>query len=263
MSATTQHTATGVLIGTVSYVAPELVVEGRSDARADVYAVGVILYEILTGKKPHEGETPIQVAYKHVHEDVPPPSRLVPGIPDYVDALVARATARDREQRPADAGVLLHHLRRVNQAVSAGVALATRSWSTTCCPRRIDRHRRGAPPPGPVAGRHQSGAVGPRRDGRAAGAAARGDHDDRSAARADDRHRAAQAGPASSSLQADQATTPAPAWADPAGARAPGRCRGRHGCVVLRLRPLHHHAGGPAALPRGRLSSGWRTPGWT
>jgi serine/threonine protein kinase len=58
MSATTQHTATGVLIGTVSYVAPELVVEGRSDARADVYAVGVILYELLTGKKPHEGETP-------------------------------------------------------------------------------------------------------------------------------------------------------------------------------------------------------------
>jgi beta-lactam-binding protein with PASTA domain/serine/threonine protein kinase len=121
VSATTQHTATGVLIGTVSYVAPELVVEGRSDARADVYAVGVILYELLTGKKPHEGETPIQVAYKHVHEDVPPPSRLSPGVPDYVDALVARATARDREQRPADAGVLLHHLRRVNQAVSSGV----------------------------------------------------------------------------------------------------------------------------------------------
>jgi len=121
VSATTQHTATGVLIGTVSYVAPELVVEGRSDARADVYAVGVILYELLTGKKPHEGETPIQVAYKHVHEDVPAPSRLAPGVPDYVDALVARATARDREQRPADAGVLLHHLRRVNQAVTSGV----------------------------------------------------------------------------------------------------------------------------------------------
>jgi len=83
--------------------------------------VGVILYELLTGKKPHEGETPIQVAYKHVHEDVPPPSRLAPGIPDYVDALVARATARDREQRPADAGVLLHHLRRVNQAITSGV----------------------------------------------------------------------------------------------------------------------------------------------
>jgi serine/threonine-protein kinase len=121
VSATTQHTATGVLIGTVSYVAPELVVEGRSDARADVYAVGVILYELLTGTKPHEGETPIQVAYKHVHEDVPPPSQLAPDVPDYVDALVARATARDREQRPADAGVLLHHLRRVKQAIVSGV----------------------------------------------------------------------------------------------------------------------------------------------
>lgn len=121
VSATTQHTATGVLIGTVSYVAPELVVEGRSDARADVYAVGVILYELLTGTKPHAGETPIQVAYKHVHEDVPAPSRTAPGTPDYVDALVARATARDREQRPADASVLLHHLRRVNQALTAGV----------------------------------------------------------------------------------------------------------------------------------------------
>jgi beta-lactam-binding protein with PASTA domain/serine/threonine protein kinase len=121
VSATTQHTATGVLIGTVSYVAPELVIEGRSDARADVYAVGVILYELLTGTKPHEGETPIQVAYKHVHEDVPAPSRTSPAVPDYVDALVARATARDREQRPADAGVLLHHLRRVNQAVTSGV----------------------------------------------------------------------------------------------------------------------------------------------
>ena len=154
MSATTQHTATGVLIGTVSYVAPELVVEGRSDARADVYAVGVILYELLTGKKPHEGETPIQVAYKHVHEDVPPPSRLVPGIPDYVDALVARATARDREQRPADAGVLLHHLRRVNQAVTVGRPQRPRSWSRTCClarpptPPRCSaaRGRRGATP---------------------------------------------------------------------------------------------------------------------
>jgi serine/threonine protein kinase/beta-lactam-binding protein with PASTA domain len=122
VSADTQHTATGgVLIGTVSYLAPELVVDGRSDARADVYAAGVVLHELLTGKKPHEGESPIQVAYKHVHEDVPAPSRLVPGLPDYVDALVARATARDRAQRPADAGVLLHQVHRVSQALSTGV----------------------------------------------------------------------------------------------------------------------------------------------
>jgi beta-lactam-binding protein with PASTA domain/serine/threonine protein kinase len=122
VSADTQHTATGgVLIGTVSYLAPELVVDGRSDARADVYAVGVLLYELLTGTKPHEGESPIQVAYKHVHEDVPPPSRIVPDLPAYVDALVARATARDLDQRPADAGVLLHQVHRVAQALRDGV----------------------------------------------------------------------------------------------------------------------------------------------
>ncbi|CAM3896249.1 PASTA domain-containing protein [Nocardioides zeicaulis] len=122
VSADTQHTATGgVLIGTVSYLAPELVVDGRSDARADVYAAGVVLYELLTGSKPHEGESPIQVAYRHVHHDVPMPSAVQPAVPDYVDALVARATSRDRDQRPADATVLLHHLHRVEQALREGL----------------------------------------------------------------------------------------------------------------------------------------------
>ena len=122
VSADTQHTATGgVLIGTVSYLAPELVVHGRGDARADVYAVGIMLYELLTGRKPHQGDSPIHVAYQHVHADVPPPSRLVPGLPAYLDALVARATARDPHQRPADAGVLLHQLHRVRQALAEGV----------------------------------------------------------------------------------------------------------------------------------------------
>ena len=123
VSADTQHTATGgVLIGTVSYLAPELVVDGRADARADVYAAGVVLFELLTGRKPHEGESPIQVAYRHVHHDVPMPSTLRPDIPDYVDALVARATSRDRGQRAADAGVLLHQLHRVEQALREGLA---------------------------------------------------------------------------------------------------------------------------------------------
>ena len=122
VNAETQHTATGgVLIGTVSYLSPELVVDGRADARADVYAVGVVLYEMLTGRKPHQAENPIQVAYKHVHEDVPPPSAVVPGVPAYVDALVARATARDRSMRPADARVLLHQVRRVRHALDHGV----------------------------------------------------------------------------------------------------------------------------------------------
>ncbi len=121
VSAETQHTTGGILIGTVSYLSPELVVDGRADARSDVYAAGVLIYEMLTGRKPHEGESPIQVAYKHVHEDVPAPSWEVPGLPAYVDALVARATARDRELRPADARVLLHQVRRVRAALDHGV----------------------------------------------------------------------------------------------------------------------------------------------
>ncbi len=118
----TQHTATGgVLIGTVSYLSPELVVNGHADARADVYAAGVLIYEMLTGHKPHQAESPIQVAYKHVHEDIPAPSASTPGIPPYVDALVARATARETALRPADAGVLLHQVRRVRNALDHGV----------------------------------------------------------------------------------------------------------------------------------------------
>jgi serine/threonine-protein kinase len=122
ISAETQHTATGgVLIGTVSYLSPELVVDGKADARSDVYATGVVLYEMLTGVKPHQADSAIQVAYKHVHEDVPPPSERVPGLPAYVDALVARATARDRDLRPSDARMLLHQVRRVRQALDHGI----------------------------------------------------------------------------------------------------------------------------------------------
>ncbi len=119
----TQHTATGgVLIGTVSYLAPELVVNGHADARADVYAAGVMIYEMLTGHKPHQADSPIQVAYKHVHQDIPAPSASTRGIPPYVDALIARATARDTALRPADARVLLHQVRRVRHALDHGVA---------------------------------------------------------------------------------------------------------------------------------------------
>lgn len=128
VNAETQHTGTtGVLIGTVSYLSPELVVDGVADARADVYAAGVIAFEMLTGSKPHQAESPIQVAYKHVHEDIPAPSTLVAGLPSSVDALVGRATARDADQRPADATVLLGEVRRVRAALgdpAADAALA-------------------------------------------------------------------------------------------------------------------------------------------
>jgi serine/threonine-protein kinase len=122
ISTATSATATnGVLMGTVSYLPPELVTDGTADARSDVYSLGVLTFEMLTGTKPHAGDNPIQVAYKHVHNDVPAPSTIAAGIPRYLDAFVARATSRDRDVRPADAHVMLHQLRRVRHALEHGV----------------------------------------------------------------------------------------------------------------------------------------------
>jgi serine/threonine-protein kinase len=100
----------GVLIGTVAYLSPEQLERGRADARSDIYAAGIVLYEMLTGHPPYGGDTPLAVAYQHVHHDVPPPSDDVPGIPWQVDELVARATRRDPAGRPIDAGAFLAEL---------------------------------------------------------------------------------------------------------------------------------------------------------
>ncbi len=121
VSATGNTATQGLLMGTVSYLAPELVTDGSADARSDVYSSGILLYELLTGDKPHSGDTPIQVAYAHVHADVPAPSLVQPNIPPYVDALVQRATARQRDLRPADARVLSRQVRRVRSALEEGL----------------------------------------------------------------------------------------------------------------------------------------------
>ncbi len=120
VSAATTATG-GTLIGTVSYLAPEIVVNEGADARSDVYACGAMLFEMLTAMKPHTGESPIQVAYKHVHEDIASPSQLVGQVPPYVDALVLRATARNRDLRPTDAHVMLKQVRRVRSALASGL----------------------------------------------------------------------------------------------------------------------------------------------
>ena len=122
ISSQTSTATQGLLIGTVSYLPPELVVSGHADARSDVYSTGVVLFELLTGRKPHTGDTPIQVAYAHVHADVPAPSRFPTAgpIPAYLDALVARATSRTASARPADARVLLTEVRRVQSALREG-----------------------------------------------------------------------------------------------------------------------------------------------
>lgn len=105
----------GLVIGSISYLSPEQVERGVADARSDVYATGIILFELLTGKKPFEGESAIQVAYKHVHDDVPLPSSVSGNVPPAVDALVRRATARDADLRPRDANVFLREVQAVRE----------------------------------------------------------------------------------------------------------------------------------------------------
>ena len=109
----------GLLIGTVAYLAPEQVEHGRSDARSDVYAAGVLLFELLVGKPPFSAATPLAVAHLHVTSRVPAPSSLVPGVPPELDAVVLRATARDPQLRYVDAEAFLADLRAASARTAA------------------------------------------------------------------------------------------------------------------------------------------------
>ncbi|MDT0301078.1 Stk1 family PASTA domain-containing Ser/Thr kinase [Streptomonospora wellingtoniae] len=115
-------TKTGTVMGTAAYLAPEQIQRGAADARTDVYAAGIMLYELLTGSQPHTGDTPISIAYQHVNEDVPRPSRAVSGLPPQVDTLVTRATERDPSYRPGDAGQYLALVLNLKSALPAADA---------------------------------------------------------------------------------------------------------------------------------------------
>jgi serine/threonine-protein kinase len=110
VAAPSTSTSTGMVLGTVAYVSPEQVSRGAADARSDVYSAGILLFELLTGAPPYGGDSALAVAYRHVHDDVPAPSALVPGIPPALDELVLRATRREPGGRPVDAGAFLAEL---------------------------------------------------------------------------------------------------------------------------------------------------------
>ncbi|MFJ8080625.1 Stk1 family PASTA domain-containing Ser/Thr kinase [Streptomyces sp. NPDC096205] len=117
-SVDTVTSTTGSVLGTAAYLAPEQIERGAADPRVDVYACGVMLFEMLTGGKPHFGDSPAQILYKHVHEDVPPPSAEVPGMAYALDELVASATARIPEIRPYDAVALLAQVREARAGLT-------------------------------------------------------------------------------------------------------------------------------------------------
>ena len=120
--ATSDTNATaGVLIGTVAYLAPEQVERGDADERTDVYAAGVCLFEMITGRVPHGGDSPLAVAYQHVNADVPAPSSIVAGIPPEADAIVRAATRRDPNQRYRSSADFLADVRRARASLPAPV----------------------------------------------------------------------------------------------------------------------------------------------
>jgi serine/threonine-protein kinase len=109
--AASANTATGAaLLGTIAYLSPELVTRGVADTRSDIYAVGIMMYEMLTGEQPFKGEQPMQIAYQHANDTVPLPSAKNPKVPAELDELVQWATEKDPEQRPRDARAMLDQL---------------------------------------------------------------------------------------------------------------------------------------------------------
>ncbi|MCV7194215.1 protein kinase domain-containing protein [Mycolicibacterium brumae] len=132
-------TSTSVILGTAAYLSPEQVTTGDADARSDVYALGVLTYELLTGATPFDGDSALAVAYRRVDADVAPPSAAIAGVPAQFDEFVARATRRDRDQRYPDAAAMAADL----DAIATELALPAFRVPT---PSRPDRGTVAAPP---------------------------------------------------------------------------------------------------------------------
>ncbi|QIM17393.1 Stk1 family PASTA domain-containing Ser/Thr kinase [Leucobacter insecticola] len=109
--AVSANTTTGqALLGTIAYLSPELVTRGIADARSDLYAFGIMMYEMFTGAQPFTGEQPMQIAYQHAHSEVPVPSLVSSEATPELDELVRWTTQREPDQRPRDAGEALEFL---------------------------------------------------------------------------------------------------------------------------------------------------------
>ena len=104
--------ADGTVTGTVQYLAPEQIQGQPADPRTDLYALGVVMFEMLTGRAPFSGETSLAIAYQHLAAQVPPPSSIAPDIPPHFDRLVLWATAKSPDARPASARALGRELER-------------------------------------------------------------------------------------------------------------------------------------------------------
>lgn len=118
-------TQAGAVTGTVQYLAPEQIRGEPADPRSDLYSLGIVAYELLTGQLPFTGETAMAVAYKHLSDRVPAPSSLLPDLPEELDGFVAAATDRDRELRPESADVMRMDLDAIAHQLPAARKLSS------------------------------------------------------------------------------------------------------------------------------------------
>jgi serine/threonine-protein kinase len=113
----TMTAESSVVLGSVSYLSPEQVQRGVADSRSDVYAVGIVAFEMLTGEKPFTGDSPIQIAYMHVNQEIPSLRSKRKEIPEALDTLISKATDRDPDKRPRTAGEFLKSLESIQSEI--------------------------------------------------------------------------------------------------------------------------------------------------
>ena len=111
--AQTMTAESSVILGSVSYLSPEQVQRGVADSRSDIYAMGILIFEMLTGSKPYDGETPIQIAYRHVNDRIPELVKIKSDIPKNLSDLIFSATSPNPDLRPRDAEELLNSMRQI------------------------------------------------------------------------------------------------------------------------------------------------------
>ncbi|MGF7123882.1 Stk1 family PASTA domain-containing Ser/Thr kinase [Rhodococcus sp. BE178] len=155
--AASNTTSRSVILGTAAYMSPEQVTTGTADARSDVYAAGVLMFEMLTGTTPFTGDTSLSIAYQRIDNDVPEPGSVIDGVPAEFDDLVVRATERDPEERFADAGAMAAELRSVctqlqlpSYRVPAPRRTAQQSGFPTAATTRTPHDAAGPPAPAPA-----------------------------------------------------------------------------------------------------------------
>jgi len=137
--AVSANTATGqALLGTIAYLSPELLTRGTADARSDIYAAGIMMYEMLVGAQPYVGDQPMAIAFQHANDQMPTPSDASPAVPEQLDDLVLWATRKEPDERPSDAREMLERLRVAEYEIAGTRRAQAATGRTVVLPDTFD-----------------------------------------------------------------------------------------------------------------------------